>query len=584
MCGIIGYIGKNNSLPIVLNGLKALEYRGYDSSGIAYKLNGKIKIVKETGKIVNLENIMDDDYSNIGIGHTRWATHGKPCRENSHPHQMGDVTIVHNGIIENYQELKDFLIKKKYKFKSETDSEVVAGLIDYYYQTNKNILEVLEEVKKELIGSYALGIMFSDSNELYAMKNQSPLIVGKGDSEYFIASDVPAILDYTKNYYLVDDLEVVKLNDQSVEFYKDGNLVDKNLLSFDFKLDVAKKNGFKHYMLKEINEEGKVIHNLYHLLKQNNFDDLPDLSKYSEIDIIACGSAYYSGMVSKYLIEKYLNIRVNVCIASEYRYQKHIKIDKKLVILISQSGETADTIACLKIAKDFNYDTLGIVNVVGSTIARMVDKVLYINAGCEIAVATTKAYLLQVFMLSLIVYKNMNIKENIEFDSLDDLINLMINKKYNNYVNKLYNHENIFFIGRLIDYALCLEGSLKLKEISYIHSEAYQAGELKHGTISLITEGMPVIAIVTDLDIASKTISNIKEVKARGAYVLLIIREGIEVSRDLYDDIIVIPSVNDLIMPILTVIPLQLIAYNVAVKRGCDVDKPRNLAKSVTVE
>ncbi len=584
MCGIIGYIGKKNSLPIVLNGLKSLEYRGYDSSGIAYKKDNEFKIVKETGKIVNLEKIMDDDYANMGIGHTRWATHGKPCRENAHPHKQGDVVIVHNGIIENYQELKEFLIKENYTFKSETDSEIVAGLINYYYQKNKNILEVLETVKKALIGSYALGIMFLNDNSLYAMKNQSPLIVGKGDSEYFIASDVPAILDYTKNYYLVDDLEIVKLNETKVEFYKDGNLVLKELLSFDYKMDVAKKNGYDHYMLKEINEEKEVVPNLYHLLKQNNFNDLPDLSKYSEIDIIACGSAYYAGMVSKYLIEKYLDIKVNVCIASEYRYQKHFIVQNKLVILISQSGETADTIACLKIAKEFNYDTLGIVNVVGSTIARMVSKVLYINAGCEIAVATTKAYLLQVFMLILIVYKNMKNKEEVEFDDLSKLISNLINSKYDEIANKLYHHENIFFIGRLIDYALCLEGSLKLKEISYIHSEAYQAGELKHGTISLITEGMPVVAIVTDKDIASKTISNIKEVKARGAYVLLIVKEGIEVSGDIYDDIIVIPSVNDLIMPILTVIPLQLIAYNVAVKRGCDIDKPRNLAKSVTVE
>lgn len=584
MCGIIGYIGKKNSLPIVLNGLKSLEYRGYDSSGIAYKYENKIKITKEVGKIVNLEKILDDDFSTIGIGHTRWATHGKPSCENSHPHMQGDVVIVHNGIIENYQELKEFLIAKKYKFKSETDSEVVAGLIDYYYKDNKNILEVLEKVKKELIGSYALGIMFNDDDNLYAMKNQSPLIVGKGENEYFIASDVPAILDYTKNYYLVDDFEIVKLTNENVEFYKDNKLINKELLTFNFKLDVAKKNGFKHFMLKEINEEGDVVENLYHLLKQNNFNDLPDLSKYSEIDIIACGSAYYSGMISKYLIEEKLGIRVNVCIASEYRYQSHIKVDNKLVILISQSGETADTIACLKIAKEYNYDTLGIVNVVGSTIARMVDKVLYINAGCEIAVATTKAYVLQVFMLSLIVYKNLKEKEAVEFDKLKDLINLMINKKYTKFVNKLYNHENIFFIGRLVDYALCLEGSLKLKEISYIHSEAYQAGELKHGTISLITEDMPVIGIITDLNIASKTISNIKEVKARGAYVLLIVREGIEISKDLYDEIIVLPSVNDLIMPILTVVPLQLIAYNVAVKRKCDIDKPRNLAKSVTVE
>lgn len=583
MCGIIGYVGKKNCLPIVLNGLKALEYRGYDSSGIAYKVDGKIKITKEIGKICNLEKIMDQDEAYIGIGHTRWATHGKPSRENAHPHQVGDVILVHNGIIENYQELKEKLAEY-YVFKSETDSEVVAALIDYYYQSNKNIKQVLEQVQKILKGSYALGIMFSNDDNLYAMKKQSPLIVGKGDKEYFIASDVPAILEYTKNYYLVSDLEIVKLNENNVTFYKEGNEVKKELLTFNYKMDVAKKNGYKHFMLKEINEEGEVIDNLYHLLMQNNLDDLVDLTKYREIDIIACGSAYYAGMVGKYLIEKYLNIRVNTYVASEYRYQKHFSVKDKLVILISQSGETADTIACLEIAKDYQYNTLGIVNVVGSTIAREVDKVLYINAGCEIAVATTKAYLLQVFMFSMLVYKNILDKEKIDFREFRSLIDTFLKNNYSKYVERLYNNENIFFIGRQIDYALCLEGSLKLKEVSYIHSEAYQAGELKHGTISLITEGMPVIAIVTDLDIAAKTISNIKEVKARGAYVLLIIREGIEVSNDLYDDIILIPNVNELLIPILTVIPLQLIAYNVAVMRNCDIDKPRNLAKSVTVE
>lgn len=586
MCGIIGYIGKRNSLPIVLNGLKSLEYRGYDSSGIAYKLDGKIKIVKEQGKIVNLEKIMDDDFATVGIGHTRWATHGKPCKENSHPHQVGKVTIVHNGIIENFQELKDFLLKKKYTFKSETDSEIVAGLIDYYYRDNHDILDVLEKVKQELEGSYALGVMLEDDDNLYAIRKQSPLIVGVLKDEFFIASDVPAILDYTRDYYLVDDYETVKLTRDSVEFYKNNQLVKKELLTFNYQMDVAKKNGYKHFMLKEIHEESSVIDNLYHLLKQDDFASLPDLSKYHEIDIVACGSAYYAGMVSKYLIEEYLSIKVNVCVASEYRYQKHIPCKDKLIILISQSGETADTIACLNIVKDFKYDTLGIVNVVGSTIARMVDKVLYINAGCEIAVATTKAYLLQVFLLSLIVYKNMRDKEKFshDFDDFKDKVEMMIDKKYTKYVNKLYSHDNVFFLGRLIDYALCLEGSLKLKEISYIHSEAYQAGELKHGTISLIVENTPVIAIVTDERIASKTISNIKEVKARGAYVLLIVKEGIEVNDDIYDDKIIIPSVNELLTPILTVIPLQLIAYYVAVKRKCDIDKPRNLAKSVTVE
>jgi len=586
MCGIIGYIGKRNSLPIVLNGLKSLEYRGYDSSGIAYKLNGKVKIIKEQGKISNLEKIMDNDFSTIGIGHTRWATHGKPCKENSHPHQVGKVTIVHNGIIENFQKLKNFLLSKKYTFKSETDSEIVAGLIDYYYKENNDILWVLEKIKEDLEGSYALGIMLEDDDNLYAIKKQSPLIVGVLKDEFFIASDVPAILDYTKKYYLVDEFEVVKLTKNKVKFYKDGLICEKELQTFNYQMDVAKKNGYKHYMLKEIHEEGELIDNLYRLLKKNDFNTLPDLSKYNEIDIVACGSAYYAGMISKYLIEEYLDIEVNVCVASEYRYQKHIQGKNKLIILISQSGETADTIACLNIAKEFNYDTLGIVNVVGSTIARMVDKVLYINAGCEIAVATTKAYLLQVFLLSLIVYKNLNNKKeySINFDGFKEKIESMINRKYIKVVNKIYSHDNVFFLGRLIDYAMCLEGSLKLKEISYIHSEAYQAGELKHGTISLIVENTPVIAVVTDENIASKTISNIKEVKARGAYVLLIIKEGIEVDKDIYDDIIVIPKVDKLLMPILTVIPLQLIAYHVAVKRKCDIDKPRNLAKSVTVE
>ena len=301
MCGIIGYMGKNNSLPIILNGLKTLEYRGYDSSGIAYKLKDKIKVVKEEGKIINLEKKLDNDYANIGIGHTRWATHGKPCRENSHPHQVGKVTIVHNGIIENYGEIKSFLEKKQYKFKSETDSEVIAGLIDYYYQKDTNILEVLEKVKKELIGSYAVGIIVENDDNLYAIKKQSPLIVGIGLEEYFIASDIPAILDYTNKYYLIDDLETVKLTKNYVEVYKDNNIIKKELLTFNHKLDVAKKNGYKHYMLKEINEESTVLENLYHLLEQNNFNDLPDLSKYEEIDIVACGSAYHAGLVSKYL-------------------------------------------------------------------------------------------------------------------------------------------------------------------------------------------------------------------------------------------------------------------------------------------
>ena len=594
MCGIIGYIGKENCLPIILNGLKALEYRGYDSAGIAYNINNETKIVKEKGKITELEKILPNDYSNIGIGHTRWATHGKPSKINSHPHKVGKITIVHNGIIENYQEIKEELKKEKVKFITETDTEVACALINYYYEKTNNIERSIILAKEKLIGSYAIGLMVDGENKIYAFRKQSPLILGVGDNEYFIASDIPAFLEYTNKYMLLEESEFAILNNDKIIIQKiisknETKTVKKQILTFDFPRDVAKKGGYSHFMLKEINEEPNVCENLVNILKENDFSSLPDIKKYNTIDIVACGSAYHAGMIGKYLIENYLEIPVTVTVASEYRYQKHIREKNKLVIAISQSGETADTIASIEIAKEHGYKTIGIVNVIGSTISRIVDKVLYIYAGPEIAVATTKAYTLQVLMLSLLTYKNaignINDKKILkEYQKLKDEINNLINFDYSSIVDKIYKNDDMFFIGRLLDYALCLEGSLKLKEISYIHSEAYQAGELKHGTISLIEEGTPVISIVTDESIKLKTISNIKETKARGAYVLLIVKEGIEVSDDIYDDKIIIPNNSEFIMPILTIVPLQLLSFYVALKRGCDIDKPKNLAKSVTVE
>lgn len=591
MCGIIGYIGKNNSLPIVLNGLKKLEYRGYDSSGMAYLKDKKINIIKKEGKIKNLESILPNDNSNIAIGHTRWATHGKANTVNAHPHNVGSVTLVHNGIIENYQEIKAFLEEKGYSFQSETDTEIVAGLIDYYYNLDKDPVITLNRLKDEVRGSYALVIMFNDIEKLYAVRYKSPLIVGINDGEYYLASDVPAILDYTKKYFLLDENEICVLDRDGYTVLNNNLVVEKEIKEFNDNISSVYKDGYEHFMLKEIHEQPKVVDNLISLILNRDTIDLLD---YKNIQIVACGSAYHTGMVGKYLIEKYLNIKVDVYVASEYRYGKIFYDDKTLFIAISQSGETADTLASLMLAKSHGIKTLGIINTVGSSIAREVDEVLYINAGIEMAVATTKAYVLQVLMFSLLVYKSLvnnnliNDKEKDiifnEFKNLGDVLEKILEQDYSLLVDKLYNKENIFFIGRQVDYALCMEASLKLKEISYIHSEAYAAGELKHGTISLISDNTPVIGIVTDSDISEKTISNIKEVKSRGAYVLLVVNEKINVSDDIYDDIITISDGSDFIKPILTIVPLQVLAYYIALSRGCDIDKPRNLAKSVTVE
>ena len=582
MCGIIGYVGKNNALKALINGLKALEYRGYDSVGVAYFLNDKIKIIKDKGRINELENNIDiNDLPNIGIGHTRWATHGVPNKINAHPHSVGNITLVHNGIIENYLELKEELIKHDYNFKSDTDTEVACAYIDYLYKNNNDMLKTLHEIQNIFIGSYALCILINnDFNNIYITKKGSPLILGINNDEKIIASDISAIISYTKDYIILEDNDIGIINRDNYKIYNNNKLVNKEILTFDKNIDSISKDGYDHFMLKEIYEENELINNtLNHYFNNNLLSSLPDISKYKSIYIVGCGSAYNAGLIGKYYIEKYLDIPVYVELASEFRYKKLFIKENDLVIAISQSGETADTIEAVKIAKERNAKVLGIINTYQSTIARLSDEVIYINAGIEVAVATTKAYSLQVLYLILLALRNSNIVIN----NIDKEINTIYNYDYKKYIKHLVNTEHIFFIGRGIDYYLSVEGCLKLKEISYIHAESYAAGELKHGTISLIDKGTPVIAIITDNDIAKKTISNIKEVKARGAHVIIVASDNINIDKEIYDEIISIPY-NKYLLPILSIISMQLLSYYVAKEKKCDIDKPRNLAKSVTVE
>ena len=569
MCGIYCYVGKKKAIPILLEGLSNLEYRGYDSAGIAY-VTDKINIIKEKGRLDNLKKILNlDTNTYLGIGHTRWATHGKPNKKNAHPHHQGKVTLVHNGIIENYQELK--LLLKDYRFKSETDTEVLCCLINKLLKENNDILKVLSKLKEIIKGSYALGIILDDDlNNIYGIKKNSPLILAKSNIGNFLASDIPAILKYTNNYILLDDDDIVKLNKDEVIIYDSNlNILDKKVNTFDGDINKISKGNYEHFMLKEIFEQPDVLYKTY-LENQN----LPDLKKYNKIHIVGCGSAYHAGLIGKYYIEKYCNIEVNVEVASEYRYKNNFIDKNTLVIFISQSGETADTLACVKKVKD-KCDTLGIINVIDSSIAREVKNVIYTKAGCEIAVATTKAYSCQILILMMMALKK-------DITSLISKINDLLKNNYEELAKKIYKSEHLFYIGRNLDYYLALEGSLKLKEISYINSVSYPAGELKHGTISLIEKNTIVIAIATDKDLVEKTISNIKEVKARGAYVIYITTNNLNQESDFYDDKIVIEK--DLYQPLLTIIPIQLIAYHVAKLRKCDIDKPKNLAKSVTVE
>ena len=609
MCGIVGYIGTKQAAPIILDGLSKLEYRGYDSAGMAiYDGGGKINITKSVGRLKILENITRGGETMpgiCGIGHTRWATHGVPSDTNAHPHfnEAETITVVHNGIIENYIQLRKMLTDKGYHFVSETDTEVLAHLLDYYYKGNP--LEAVTKVLHRVEGSYALGILFADCpDQIFAARKDSPLIVGQNEEGCFIASDVQAILKYTRKVYYVDNQEVVRLRADHMHFYTvDEEETTKEPVFIDWDASAAEKAGYEHFMLKEMYEQPKTVTDtILPRIKDNdivieelNMTD-EEIRVVSKIHIVACGSAYHAGVTGKYVIEGLARIPVEVDLASEFRYRDPILEEGAMVVVISQSGETADTLAALRESKKRGFQVLGIVNVVGSSIAREADNVMYTWAGPEIAVATTKAYSAQLVALYLLAVKFGRVRGKIDdmtymsllgdLRCLPDQIELLLNNKnkIQRFANRYIGAKDVFFIGRGIDYAISLEGSLKLKEISYIHSEAYAAGELKHGTISLIEEGTLVAAVSTQPALYAKTISNMVEVKARGAFVLAVTCEENKEIEKAADYVIYIPETNPYFANSLAIIPLQLFGYYVAVGKGCDVDKPRNLAKSVTVE
>ncbi len=608
MCGIVGYIGKNQAAPILLEGLSKLEYRGYDSAGIAVYNNNELEVAKSKGKLAVLSEKIDGGKKlggNMGIGHTRWATHGEPSDVNAHPHlsQSGRFAVVHNGIIENYISLKKKLESKGFEFISETDTEVIAHLFEYYYKGD--IMDTMIKVITRVEGSYALGVLCVDyPDQFIAVRKASPMIVGLGDEENFIASDVTAILKHTRDIYYLEDNEIVVLKKDSVKVYNtDKEEVKKEKFTVDWDVSAAEKGGYEHFMMKEIEEQPKAIRDtISPRIKDGKIvlDDISlteeDIKNINKIYIVACGSAYHVGVVGKYVIEKMCRIPVEVQVASEFRYCDPIVGKDDLVIVISQSGETADTKAALEEAKARGARVLSIVNVVGSAIAKASDDVIYTWAGPEIAVATTKAYSTQLTVIYLIAaymadkLGKISKEEYADFikeiESLPDKVAEILKSKEDvQYLaSKFYNCHSIFFIGRNLDYAVSLEGSLKLKEISYIHSEAYAAGELKHGTISLIEDGTLVVALATGKNLFDKTVSNVKEVKARGAVVMGVTTEEHEHMDDVADYTVKIPATHEMLLPSLTVIPLQLFGYYVASLKGCDIDKPRNLAKSVTVE
>lgn len=608
MCGIVGYIGRQAAAPVILEGLSRLEYRGYDSAGMAVFDGERIQIKKSVGRLKVLEELTHDGATmpgNIGIGHTRWATHGAPSDANSHPHFNAEETIavVHNGIIENYLPLKEKMISKGYQFVSDTDTEVLAHLIDYYYKGNP--LEAITKVMHRVQGSYALGILFADHpDQIFAVRKDSPLIVGQNEDGCFIASDVPAVLKYTRKVYFIENQEVVRLRADHMHFYTvDEEEIDKEPVTIEWDVNAAEKGGYEHFMLKEMYEQPKTVTDtLGPRIRDNDIviEELgmtdEEIRAVSKIFIVACGSAYHAGVTGKYVIEGIARIPVEVDVASEFRYRDPILTEGTMVIVISQSGETADTLAALRESRQRGHKVLGIVNVVGSSIAREADNVMYTWAGPEIAVATTKAYSAQLVALYLLAMKFGRVRGNLSdtafLDMLEDLkrlpaqIEMLLSNKQRlqRFANRYIGAKDVFFIGRGVDYAISMEGSLKLKEISYIHSEAYAAGELKHGTISLIEEGTLVAAVATQDSLFKKELSNMVEVKARGAFVLAVTNEGnIEIEKAA-DYTIYIPRTNQYFTNSLAIIPLQLFGYYVAVGKGCDVDKPRNLAKSVTVE
>ena len=606
MCGIVGYVGCRQASEVLIDCLSKLEYRGYDSAGVALFREKDIEVVKATGRLKVLDeklHQMGKIDSCCGIGHTRWATHGAPSDINSHPQSSSRISLVHNGIIENYLPLKEFLIQNGYEFVSETDTEVLVKLLDYYYDGDplSSLLTTLSKVR----GSYGLAILFKDfPGRIYAVRKESPLIVGYGQGENFLASDIPALLKYTREYSILEEGEIAQIDENGILFYNEfGKPIEKERLTADWDVEAAEKGGYAHFMLKEIHEQPEAMARTINSRLENGLPDLhvPELTDdllrgIERIHIVACGTAMHAGMVGKTAIERLTRVPTEVDIASEFRYRDPIVSEKDLVIIVSQSGETLDTLAALKLAKKKGAKTLAIVNVVGSSIARAADYVLYTYAGPEIAVASTKAYSVQLAVLYLFTLRLALVRETLpeaeirryvgELVRLPELLEgLLADTDRIKYLASLFmNCEDLFYLGRGFDYALSLEGSLKLKEISYIHSEAYAAGELKHGTISLIVEGTPVIALATQDAIFEKTLSNVKETKSRGARVILFCKEGTEVPADVADHVVKLPVYEEIFMPMLLVVPLQLFAYYMAVLRGCDVDKPRNLAKSVTVE
>ena len=611
MCGITGYIGWEEAAPILLEGLSKLEYRGYDSAGIAVYGNGKINIAKAKGRLKVLEDLVNADGTikgHLGIGHTRWATHGEPNVTNAHPHTNKDrtITVVHNGIIENYRSLKESLTLHGYVFESETDTEVIAHMLDYYYNKSKGSpLEAITKLVTRIEGSYALGIIFSDTPDtLYAARKDSPLVIGLGDGCNYIASDAPAILKRTRNVIYIDNLEVAEIKADSVKVYNiDGDLTEKEVRHIEWDIEAAEKNGFEHFMLKEIYEQPRALNDTVSprikdgkvILDELEMSD-EEIKALSRIYIVACGSAYHVGVCGRYVIESLAGIPVEVDIASEFRYRDPILDKNSICIIISQSGETADSLAALREAKRKGIKTVGVVNVLGSTIARESDKVIYTYAGPEIAVATTKAYSTQLAVMYMIAIKFAEVRGRIdderaralvkELQSLPEKISGILGdkEKIQMFASKWYNNRNVFFIGRGLDYAAALEGSLKLKEISYIHSETYAAGELKHGTISLIEDGTLVITCATQPALFDKMTSNMVEVQSRGAVILALTTPENTALINSADNIVVLPETDPLFAVSVEVVPLQLLAYYVSLAKGLDVDKPRNLAKSVTVE
>ena len=606
MCGIVGYVGKRNAQDVLLDGLEKLEYRGYDSAGVALALKGGIRVVKSKGRLAELRKRLAVEAlarSGCGIGHTRWATHGEPSDVNSHPHSTPRVSIVHNGIIENYGVLKERLMAKGYTFESETDTEVLVKLIDSCYEGEP--LKALRAALAMVRGSYALAVLFRDfPDTLFAVKRESPLIVGWGEEENFIASDIPALLKYTRRYSVLEEGDMAVVNADGIRFYNEfAEPVEREVLTANWDQEAAEKGGYPHFMLKEINEQPAAITATVSPRVENGLPDLrvPELTderlrRIGTVHLVGCGTAMHAGMVGKAAIEALARVPAQVEIASEFRYRNPILRPEDLVIIISQSGETSDTLAALKLAKSRGVPVLAIVNVVGSSIARAADYVMYTYAGPEIAVASTKAYMVQMcvlylFALRLAYARGMQTDAEIrrltaELLRAGEVIKprLADCEQIKYLASRFVNTQSCFFIGRGFDYSLSLEGSLKLKEISYVHSDAYAAGELKHGTISLVTEGVPVIALATQKQVYEKTISNAKETKSRGAKVLLFTTQDAVVPDGVADYVVRLDDYDDLLMPLQLIVPLQLFAYYMAVLRGCDVDKPRNLAKSVTVE